>query len=152
MINDSRRAGFALPAAIACLVIIATIATAGLFAAGQESASTRAEILDQQAISYAERAAMVAIHGWGCEVCDSMAVGSVYMENPAAHPPLESTVYITRLDSALFLVVAEARVNGGGATRLKRRISIAVRTARDSLGQARAFPLHPHSWVPVYGM
>ena len=146
------QAGFVLPMAVACLVLLATMAAAAVFATGQESSATRAQIMDQQAVSYAERSAMLAIEAWPCGSCDSLAVGSVFMESPAAHPPLESTVYTTRLDSALFLVVAEARVTGAGGTRVTRRISIAVRTARDSLGQVRAFPLHPYSWTAVYGM
>lgn len=144
--------GFVLPAALACIVLIAAIAAAALFATTQESSASRAEILDQQALGYAERSALMTIEEWGCGKCDSIAVGEVITETPPAHPPLESTVYITRLDSALFLVVGEGRVTAAGATRLSRRIAIAVRTARDSLGRSRAYPLHPYSWAPVHQM
>ena len=74
------------------------------------------------------------------------------IQTPAADPPLESTVYITRLDSALFLVVAEGRVMVTGATRLKRRVSIAVRKSRDSSGVVRAFPLNAQSWAAIHQM
>ena len=152
MTGQHLRRGFALPAALACLVLIVVLATAALFASSQEAHVTRSEILDQQASSYAERSARMAIEGWNAERCDSLAVGGVLITTGPADPPLESTVYTTRLDSALFLVVAEGRVVAAGASRLKRRIAIAVRTSRDSLGQARAVPLSPQSWAAIYQM
>lgn len=144
--------GFILPAALACIVLIAAMAAAALFATTQETSASKAEVLDQQALGYAERSALLTIDQWACGKCDSIAVGDVITETPPAHPPLESTVYITRLDSALFLVVGEGRVTAAGATRLTRRIAIAVRIARDSLGHPRVHPLHPYSWAPVHQM
>ncbi len=128
------------------------MATAALFASSQEAYAARAAILDQQATAYAERSAILAIEGWSCVMCDSMEVGGVISLAPAADPPLESTVFITRLDSLLFLVVGEGRVKSAGATRLARRVAIAVRIASDSLGHARASPLDPHAWTAVFGM
>ena len=149
-LRDSR--GFVLPAALACIVLIALMATAGLFATTQEAWATRAAILDLQATGYAERSAMLAIEEWSCELCDSMTVGGVITLAPPADPPLESSVFITRLDTALYLVVGEGRVKGAGGTRLARRVSITVRITRDSLGRVRTSPLHPHSWAAVFGM
>jgi hypothetical protein len=146
------RRGFILPAALACIVLIAILASAALFAGSQESRAATAELLDQQASSYAERVALLAIASWSCAMCDSMAVGSVISDNPPPDPPLEGTLLITRLDSALFLVVGEGRVTAGGAIRLARRISIAVRTSVDSLGVTTALPLVPHAWTAIYGM
>lgn len=147
-----RPSGFALPAAVAAIVLIAALATAALFASNQESLATRWDILDQQASAYAERSALRVIAGWSCGGCDDLAQGGVLSEIPAPDPPLESTVFITKLDSALYLVVGEGRVTSAGAVRIRRRVAITVRTARDSLGVPRAFPLHPHSWSAVYGM
>jgi type II secretory pathway pseudopilin PulG len=148
----SSRAGFALPTAIACIILIAVLATAALFASTQETRATSVEILDQQASAYAELVAQQAIKAWDCAACDALPVGGVIAGSPATHPPLESTVYTTKLDSALFLVVAEGRIVASGATRLKRRIAIAVRTARDSLGVQSVFPLAPLAWSAVYQM
>ena len=147
-----RPPGFALPAAIAAIVLIAALATAALFASNQESLATQWDILDQQAAAYAERSAQRAIGGWSCGGCDDLPPGGVISEIPAPDAPLESTVFITKLDSALYLVVAEGRVSVAGAARIRRRVAITARTARDSLGVTRAFPLHPHSWSAVYGM
>lgn len=152
MMGLPRRHGFALPAALACLVLIGVLATSALFASSQEAHSSRLELLDQQASAYAERSARMAIEAWNAESCDSLAVGGVLMMTGPADPPLGSTVYTTRLDSSLYLVVAEGRVISAGATRLSRRIAIAVRTSRDSLGQVRAVPLNPQSWAAIYQM
>jgi len=146
------RRGFVLPLALICLVLIAAIAAAALFAANQETSATTAAVLDQQAVSYAERSAMLAITSWPGQRCDSMAVGSVITETPQSHPPLESSVYIIRLDSALFLVTGEGRVRRSGVRRVPRRVALTVGTTRDSLGITRAIPLHPYSWNSVYGM
>lgn len=147
-----RPLGFALPVALAAIVLIAALATAALFASNQEALATRWDILDQQASAYAERCALRAIARWSCGGCDALAPGGVISETQAPDPPLESTVFITKLDSALYLVVGEGRVTSAGAIRIRRRVAITVRTARDSLGVPRAFPLHPHSWSAVYGM
>jgi len=146
------RRGFALAAALAAIVIIAVIVTGALFASGQESRATRLEILDQKTVQYAERAALLRIGGWSCPECDSMRVGAVITASSTADSPLESTVYITRLDSALFLVVGEGRVVVSGATRLSRRVSIVVRTSRDSTGVARASRLRGYAWAAAYKM
>ena len=147
-----RRSGFALATAIACIVIIAVLVTAALFVANQEARATSTAILDHQALAYAERAAIIAVAGWVCASCDSLPPGGVIIRTPPADPLLESTVYTTRLDSALFLVVAEGRVVVAGATRLKRRVSIAVHTSRDSSGIVRAIPLSAQSWAAIHQM
>ena len=146
------RPGFALAVALACIVIIAALIAAAVFASGQEARATSSQLLDYQAFSYAERAAVLAVSSWVCPACDSLPAGAVIIRSPAPDPPLESTVYTTRLDSALFLVVAEGRVVVAGTTRAARRIAIAVGTSRDSSGIARAFPLGAHSWSPIYRM
>lgn len=146
------RAGFALAAALVGIVLIAVLVTASLFASTQETHASAAEVLDQQAAAYAERAALATIAFWSCPECDAMRVGGVIIQSPAPSPPLESTVFITRLDSALFLVTGEARVMSAGVARVRRRVSIAVKTARDSLGVLRAFRISGEAWAATYQM
>lgn len=146
------RAAFALVAALAAIVLIAVLITGVLFASTQETHATRAAMLDQQAAAYAERVALLAIAEWNCAVCDSMQVGAVIIRSTATDPPLESTVYTTRLDSALYLVVAEGRIVVAGTARIRRRISIAVVTRRDSLGMTQASPVRGHAWAATYQM
>jgi hypothetical protein len=143
------RPGFAIAAAIAALVLIGFLVIAALFATAQESRATSAEMIDAKAFAYAEQVALSAAADWTCNTCDLLPVGSVIIRNTAALPPLESTVYITRLDSALFLVTGEARSESAGLP-MSRRVSIVLSTSTDSLGVVHAFPLAREFWTPVY--
>ncbi|HEU4878664.1 MAG TPA: hypothetical protein VFT21_04395 [Gemmatimonadaceae bacterium] len=146
------RGGFALVAALVALVLIGVLVTSGLFASNQEAHAAAAELGDQQTAAFAERAAILAVAESACPDCDELPVGSVFIRNPVASPPLESTVFITRLDSALFVVTGEARFTRSGAVTMRRRVSIAVKTARDSLGATRASRIAGDSWAVAYQM
>ena len=147
-----RTRGFALAVALMAIVLIAVIVTGALFAITQDTRSGDVELLDNKASAYAELAALRAISAWNGPACDALAIGAVIYESPPAEPPLESAVYITRLDSALFLVVGEGRVAASGVTRIRRRVAIAVRTARDASGTSAALPVSEHAWVTLYQM
>ena len=146
------RRGFVLVAAIAAIVLMTLIVAGVLFASSQESQSTSAEILDQKAFSYAERVAFTSAASWECPECDLLPVGSVIIRNPSASPPLESTVYITKLDSALFLVTGEGRIVEAGALRARRRVSVAVKITRDSLGAPHSLRIDGQSWAAAWQM
>src|SRR5690348_13089364 len=103
------KSGFAVASAIAALVLIGFLATAALFATAQESRATSAEMVDAKVFAHAELVALTAAADWTCVSCDLLPVGSVIIRTITALPPLESTVFITRLDSAVFLVTGEAR-------------------------------------------
>jgi hypothetical protein len=147
-----KRKGFALAVALMALVLIAVMITGALFATTQETRSAAAELMDNEASAYAEMAALRAIGAWNGPTCDALAVGAVLLESPPAQPPLESAVYITRLDSALFLVVGEGRISARGVSSLRRRVAITVRTVRDTSGTSSAVPLSEHAWVTLYQM
>ncbi len=144
------RRGFALAIALMAIVLIAVMVTGALFAITQETRAGETEILDNKASAYAELAVLRAIGGWNSATCDALTVGAVLLETPPAEPPFESAVYITRLDSALFLVVGEGRITARGISRLRRRVAIAVRTARDANGASTMLPLSEHPWVTLY--
>jgi hypothetical protein len=146
------RAAFALAAALIAIVLIAAMVTGAVFAANQETSATAAEVADQQASAYAERAATLAAAFWACSECDAMPVGSVLVRSPISDPPLESTVYVTRLDSALFFVTAEGRIVSSSTVRARRRISIAVRISRDSSGVSRASRVSEQAWFAAFQM
>jgi hypothetical protein len=148
----TRRSGFALAAALAGLVLIGVLITGVLFSTSQETHATAAELIDQQVFAYAERAAVQAASAWECPECDGMGVGAVIIRNPAPSPPLESTVFVTRLDSALFLVTGEGRITGSGASAIRRRVSVAVKITRDSLGRASASRIEAASWTAAWRM
>jgi hypothetical protein len=69
--------------------------------------------------------------------------------NPPTDPPLESTLFITRLDSAVFLVVGEGRMTSSGAVRIRRRIAVAVKIARDAQGVEHASRVSEQAWTAL---
>lgn len=146
----ANRRGFALAAALMAVVLIAMMITGILFAASQETHAGEAEVLEARAAAYAERAVLKQIDSWNPVTCDGLAVGGVLIENPPADLPLESTVYVTRLDSAVFLVVGEGRITSGGAVRVRRRIAVAVRIARDAQGVERVLRVSEQAWTALY--
>ena len=147
-----QRRGFALAAALMALVLVAVMITGALFASSQETHATQAEGLETRAATYAERAALKKIDSWNPVLCDSLAPGAVIIANPPADPPLESTVYITRLDSAVFLVVGEGRIASSGPSRVRRRIAIAIKIARDAQGVEHALRVSEQAWTALYQM
>jgi hypothetical protein len=144
--------GFALAAALLAVVLIAVLVTAAFFAASQETHATAAEVLDQQASGYAERAALLTIAAWSCPECDGLAIGSVFIRRPQADPPLESTVYVTRLDSAVFLITGEGGTASSSPNILKRRVSVVVAITRDSTGASHAARVREQAWSAAYPM
>ena len=145
-----KRPGFALASALVALVLIAVLVTGALFASNQESHSSSAQLLDQKVLAFAERSALETAANRTCPECDLLPVGSVIIRNPVARPPLESTVYITRLDSAVFLVTGEGRIRESGASTVRRRVSIAVKITRDSLGTSTSSRIAGDSWIAAY--
>lgn len=144
--------GFALAGALLAIVLIGVLITATMFATSQETRATSAQVIDMQVASYAERAALLTLSGWECAQCDSLRMGQAVTATRTADPPLESTVSITRLDSALFVVSAEATATRWNAPPVRRRISITVQTSRDSSGVSRAFMIPGHPWAAMYSM
>lgn len=146
------RRGFALAAALVALVLITVLATGALFATSQETHASEAEMLENRAAAYAERIAFDEIKSWRAAICDSLPIGGVIMESHTTDPPLEGTVFVTRLDTAVFLVVGEGRIASGGTTRVRRRIAIAVQSARDAGGAEHASRVSEQAWAALYRM
>ncbi len=147
--NDS---GFALAAALLAIVLIAVLITATVFASTQEARATSAQVIAMQVASYAERAALLTISAWECPQCDSLRIGQATTRARTPDPPLESKVSITRLDSSLFVVMAEASAARWNASPVRRRVSITVQTSRDSSGVTRAYMIPGNAWAAIYSM
>lgn len=146
----SNRPAFVLAAALAAIVLIAALITGILFASGQETRSTRHAILDQQAFAYAEVAAARAVASMNPATFVTADAGEVFTYTPARDDLFESTVFITKLDSSLVLVVAEGRVAAADAFRLRRRVEIVVRFTRDSAGIERVTRIPENAWAAMY--
>jgi hypothetical protein len=115
-----------LIAALIALVLIAVLITGAFFASGQDLSISRAELRDQQVFSYAEYAVAHAISDWSVADRSRMAVAETQSVARSSDDPLESTVFVTRLDSALYSVVAEARLTTADAAGLRRRVGLVI--------------------------
>lgn len=148
--SDPHRRGFVLVAAIVALVLIALLITGAFFASAQDLAVTRAELRDQQAFAYAEFALASSLQSWDPTAREAMSVGETATLQHNADPPLESSVFITRLDSALYSVVAEGRMTTADAYALRRRVGVMVCTV---LNGARVSPperVAEQAWSELY--
>lgn len=128
--HDMRR-GFVLIATLVALIIIVLLITGAFVAGGEDFAVSRAELRDQQTFAYAEFAAGRALSGWNAADRSVMTIGSSATVVTTSDSPLESSVLVTRLDSALYSLVAEAMLTSVDGNRLKRRVEILVTAVRN---------------------
>ncbi len=148
----SHRRGFALALSILAIVVIAALAAGVLFASGQEARIGRSELLDQRVFAYAERLANDAVAAFDVASRDSMPVGTVTSYAPPSAADLDGTVFITRLDSALFQVVAEAKVTSGNTSGLKRSVGLTLRVQSPNSLSRRAVRIGGEAWVALHEM
>jgi hypothetical protein len=124
------RQAFVLVAALVAIVLIALLITAAFFATGQDLSITRAELREQQTFAYAEYAMAHAVSDWSAADRKKIAVGEPTSLATSPDDPLQSTVFVTRLDTAIYSVVAEARLLTPDASGFVRRVGLLVRGDR----------------------
>lgn len=144
------RAGFVLVAALVAIVIIALLITGALFASGQDLAVSRNEIRDQQALGAAEYAIARALERWDPAAREPMRSGQTAQLAPVSSGYFESSVYVTRLDTALYAVVAESRMTAVAASGLRRSVGIVVRTIRDGAPVNPPLRVSEQAWTALY--
>jgi hypothetical protein len=120
--ETARRSGFALAAALLALLMIAAL-VAGVFFAVTEETNVGAASADRLlSLSAAESAIEVTIAGWATDSVGPIAVGATKNATVGGlGAPV--VVHITRLDSALYWIVADATAQ----SRASRRIGVVVR-------------------------
>lgn len=148
--SDQQRRGFVLVAAIVALVLIALLITGAFFASAQDLAVSRAELRDQQAFAYAEFALANSLQSWDAAAREMMSVGETVTLQPVVDPPLESSVFITKLDSALYTVVAEGRMTTADANALRRRVGIMVCTVVNGARVSPPERVAEQAWSELY--
>jgi Tfp pilus assembly protein PilX len=118
------RQGFALAAALLALMLIAVLVPGVFFAATDETRIGAASAERQFALSAAESAIETTIAGWAATGPGPISIGETRVTGVAwSGTPVQ--VYVTRLDSALYWIVAEAGTvsSTSGVT---RRIGVVV--------------------------
>ena len=124
-LRRERRGGFALAATLLALLLISALVTAVFFAATEETKIGTASAGHQLALSAAESAVEMTIANWNPDWAPPIGVGgtkATAIEGFAV--PVE--VHVTRLDSTLYWIVADAADSSSGSG-ISRRIGVAVR-------------------------
>ncbi len=148
--HDARHRGFILVAALVALVIIALIVTGVFFASGQELVVVRNELRDQQAFAYAEYAAAKVLEGCNAPARDSMTSGQTQRVASFSSGLLESDVFVTRLDTALYLINADGRLQSADASGLRRKIGMLVRTVSNGAPINPPVRVTGQAWSELY--
>lgn len=125
--SSSGRKGFALAAALLAVMLIGALVGVVLFAATEETRIGSVIAGRETALRAAESALELTIAGLGASSGDTAGIiGTKSRRLDGLGAPV--TVYITRLDSSLFWLVADA---GGEISRsgVRRRIGVVVKTS-----------------------
>lgn len=149
-IPATARSGFVLVAALVALVVIALLITGAFFATGQELGVARNELRDQQAFGFAEYAVARAIESWDGPARESMIPGQTVQLAPVSNAMLDGSAFVTRLDTALYVVVAEGRIVSGDGSGLRRRVGVVVRTVRDGAPINPPMRVTEQPWSELY--
>lgn len=125
LLLGGRRPGFALAAALLALLLISALVTAVFFAATEETRIGGASARRQLALSAAESAVEMTIAGWNPDWAHPVGVsGTRVTAIEGFAVPVD--VHVTRLDSTLYWIVADAADSSSGFG-VSRRIGVAVR-------------------------
>lgn len=147
---EARRApnGVALPAALLAVLLIAAL-IAGAFGAVTEETRMGAAAADRQhALLSAESALELVISAQSASPRDSMGVGES-RSNQVDGLEVPVVVYVTRLDSSLYWLVADA---GDTSSRsgIARRIGVVVRAASGPAGSMAIDRIPERGWSELF--
>jgi type II secretory pathway pseudopilin PulG len=144
------RNGFVLVAALVALIVIALLITGAFFASGQELGVARNELRDQQAFGFAEYAVARAAESWDRPARELMTPGQTVQLAPVSNAMLDGRAFVTRLDTALYVIVAEGRIASGDGSGLRRRVGVVVRTVRGGAPINPPIRVSEHAWTALY--
>jgi Tfp pilus assembly protein PilX len=120
--------GFAIPAALLAMLVLAAL-IAGVFGATTEETRIGAAAADRQtALVSAESAIEVAIAALSASPDDTIEVGGT-RSRPIDELDVPTFIYVTRLDSSLYWIVADAGA-ASPSSGVARRIGVVVRATK----------------------
>lgn len=143
----ARRAGFALAIALLAVVLIAALLAALFFAVNEETRTGSATARRNDALAAAETAINAGLAQLRTEALDQR-VGAVETRSLPAGG-LSSVVYVTRLDSSLFWLVASVASdrNAGVST---RRIGVLATASQRQDDSIRIVRVTRRGWSELY--
>ncbi|HCU11353.1 MAG TPA: hypothetical protein DGB72_04420 [Gemmatimonadetes bacterium] len=143
-----RRNGFALAAALLALLLIAALVTGVFFAATEETHVGAASAERQLTLSAAESAIELTIAGWSRESIGSIDIG-VTRTAAVGELGVPVVVHITRLDSTLYWIIADATAPSNGS-RVSRRIGVVVRVPARADHSITIDRISERSWSELF--
>lgn len=144
------RKGFALLAAIFVIVLLGALATAMVFAAGEESRASAGKLGATRALAAAEDVLTNTIFGTDWVAAMQLRAGQQIAPPPAAQAGV--AVKIVRLDTTCFFLQAittdpfTSPVNG----RIVRRVGLTIEVVADSAGVLRPLRVPNRGWVELF--
>lgn len=143
-----RRRGFVLAAALLVIVLIAVLVAGVLFATLEESRIADGAQLRDRALFAGESAISGAIGGWIDRSAQPIGVGGRELST-VSDGSSSVTLTITRLDSALYSLVAQARSTSSDRAAM-RRIGVVISVRKSADGSVHVDPISERWWSELF--
>jgi type II secretory pathway pseudopilin PulG len=140
--------GFALVAAVLAIVLIGAMVSAVVFATTEDTKLAAARIAREVGMMTAESAVAATLLAGPTVIPDSIGVSHTASARITG-PGNQVVVYVTRLDSTMFWVVAEVGADANGPV-ARRRIGILARTERRADGLVGIAPISQRPWSDLF--
>jgi Tfp pilus assembly protein PilX len=140
--------GFALPAALLMILLIAAL-VAGVFSAITEETRIGVATAERRhALLTAESAVELTITSLSAVAGDSIGIGET-RSRPVEGLAPPTMVYVTRLDSSRYWVVADAG-SASPNSGIARRVGVVVRAARAADGSMTIDRISERAWSELF--
>jgi type II secretory pathway pseudopilin PulG len=148
LVTKAGSAGFALPAALLAMLLIAALIAGAFGAVTEETRLAATAAARQHALLGAESAIEIVITTQSAWSGDSISVGeSRSQQVDGVEVPV--VVYVTRLDSSIYWLVADAgspALNSG----IARRIGVLVRARNGPAGSMIIDRIPERAWLELF--
>jgi hypothetical protein len=144
----SNRRGFALATAVLAVVLIGALIAGALFAVTEETRVGAAAVEREVSLNACESAIAMTITDPGLRLPDSIGVAGT-VSGRVGGLGLPVVVYITRLDSALYSIVAESDPERT-STRATRRVGVIVKSSMAADHSISIDPISERPWVELF--
>jgi hypothetical protein len=142
------RRGFALAAAILAVVLIGALLGGVLFATAEQTRAGAAAADHEDALNACEAAIAMTITDPGLRLPDSIGVEGDVSVHVGGRDP-EIIVYITRLDAALYSILAES-VSGSGGAGGVHRVGVVIRSTIAEDRSITIVPISERPWFEAF--
>jgi type II secretory pathway pseudopilin PulG len=151
-VNDNRRDGFALVAALVAVILLGALIAGAFVATTEESRAALNAELAERSLNAAESAAEGDAAGWASQQADSMVAGQRKARSGTVDG-MQVTTTLIRLNADLFLLVGEASGmdhSASGIPSIRRRIGVLLRRVTDSAGHGSLLRLEERAWSELF--